>query len=310
VTRFANDADYAARFAAGDVDVWTQPFAGAAPGDRSDATKTQRPAMRVRGLGLSLLPQRGGSPVRYVAAFQDQRVRRALALALDRAALLAVDGGTASGPVGPAHRADALPKAELAAHPLYQRNVAEAQSLLRAANQEKLAFRIQLPDLEPLRSYGQLIVEQLAAAGFEPRPLVQEPKVWQSSFAAGDFEAVVFELGGLATPDVGLRLHMAGGVDGRFSLWGYSNPVYDAAVRDALSALNPGERARKSRDAQRNLLNDVPAMFPIAAPAEQASIANRLAGYEFDGFDFNTGWLSTAWELKASGPGGAPAPPR
>jgi len=149
-----------------------------------------------------------------------------------------------------------------------------------------------------------LIVDQLAAAGFEPRPLVQEPKVWQSSFAAGDFEAVVFELGGLATPDVGLRLHMTGGVDGRFSLWGYSNPVYDVAVRDALSALNPGERARKSRDAQRMLLNDVPAMFPIAAPVEQASIVNRLGGYEFDGYDFNAGWLSTAWELKA--PGGRP----
>jgi len=144
VTRFTSDADYAARFAAGDVDLWTQPSAMATPGDRADAVKTQRAAMRVRGLGLSLLPQRGGSPVRYVAAFQDQRVRRAVALALDRGALLAVDGGVATGPVGPAHRSDALPKAELAGHPIYQRNVAEAQSLLRAANQEKLAFRVQL----------------------------------------------------------------------------------------------------------------------------------------------------------------------
>jgi ABC-type transport system substrate-binding protein len=185
--------------------------------------------------------------------------------------------------------------------------VAQAQALLQAAGQSGLSFRIQLPDLDPLRSYGQLVAEQLSEAGFQPHPLVQDAKGWQTAFTAGDFEAVVFEIGGLDTPDIGLRLHTAQGVDGRYSLWGYSNPVYDAAVRTALSQLNPADRARESRKAQRLLLDDVPAMFPIAAPLEQARVANRIQGYEYGAYDFNLAWLAAGWS--ATGPATTPTPP-
>jgi peptide/nickel transport system substrate-binding protein len=254
--------------------------------------------MRQRGLGLSLLPQRGGAAVRHVEAFQDQRVRRAIALALNRPSLLALDTAVTSGPVGPAHVADALPADELDAHELYQWNAAEARALLSAAGHEGLTFRVQIPDLEPLRSYGQLIAEQLTAAGFEPHPQVMDMKSWQTSFGAGDFESAVFEVGGLNTPDIGLRLHTGSGVDGRFSLWGYSNPVYDAAVREALSALNPAERAQRARAAQRLLLDEVPAMFPISAPTDSATIAAGVLGFAFAAYDFNAGWLSAAWEVR------------
>ena len=44
--------------------------------------------------------------------------------------------------------------------------------------------------------------------------------------------------------------YTAAGVEGTFSPWGYSNPVYDAAVRTALSALAPGERATRSKCCQ------------------------------------------------------------
>lgn len=304
VTSFATERDWAASFAAGDLDVWARTGApvSSAPA-RADVSRAVRPATRQRGLGLSLLPQRGGVAVRNVEAFQDQRVRRAVALALDRPALLALDSAVTSGPVGPAHVADALPPDELAEHDLYQLNLGESRSLLRAAGHEGLVFRLQVPDFEPMRSYGQLITEQLTAAGFDPRPQVTDVKAWQTSFGAGDFEAVVFEIGGMTTPDVGLRLHTASGVDGRFSLWGYSNPVYDAAVREALTTLNPAERARRSRAAQRLLLEDVPAMFPIAAPTDAAALAADVLGFAFGAYDFNAGWLSAAWELRNAGGG-------
>ncbi len=307
VAHFRSDADWAARFASGLLDVWAQsatqsPVGTPAPG----VQRMTRPATRMRGLGLSLLPQRGGTQVRHVEAFQDQRVRQAIALALDRPALLAVDPSMTSGPVGPAHASDALPQAELAANAVYQRDVARAHSLLQAAGQEKLSFRIQLPDLDPLRGYGQLVAEQLAEAGFDPHPLVQDTKGWEATFNAGDFEAAVFEMSGLTTPDLGLRLHTASGVDGRYSLWGYSNPVYDAAVRTALSQLNPADRARESRKAQRLLLDDVPAMFPIAAPVEEARVTSRVTGYEYGAYDFNMAWLASSWTTTASLPTATP----
>ena len=299
VTRFASERDWAASFAADELDVWTRTGSPVpdAP-TRADVSRAVRPATRQRGLGLSLLPHRGGAVVRNIEAFQDQRVRRALALALDRPALLALDSAVTSGPVGSAHLADALPPDEIAEHELYQLNIGEARSLLRAAGHDGLSFRLHVPDFEPLRAYGQLIAEQLTAAGFEPRPQVMDFKGWQTAFGAGDFEVVVFEIGGMTTPDVGLRMHTASGVDGRFSLWGYSNPVYDAAVRDALIALNPAERARRSRAAQRLLLDDVPAMFPIAAPTDAAALATNVLGFAFGAYDFNAGWISAAWELR------------
>jgi peptide/nickel transport system substrate-binding protein len=296
LTRFATEGDWAAGFAAGELDVWVRSGPpGAGTPARADVSRAVRPATRLRGLGLSLLGQRGDVAVRHVEAFQDQRVRRAFALALNRSALLAPDSVT-SGPVGPAHVADALPPDELAEHELYRWDAREARSLLSAAGQAGLEFRLQIPDTEPMRTYGQLIGDQLTAAGFQPRPQVTDLKAWQTSFGAGDFEAIVFEIGGLNTPDIGLRLHTASGVDGRFSLWGYSNPVYDAAVREALSTLNPAERAQRSRVAQRLLLDDVPAMLPISAPTEAAAIASGVRGYAFGAYDFNAGWLSAAWE--------------
>ena len=105
----------------------------------------ERPARALRGLGLSMLPAKGGNAVRHVAAFQDRRVRRACSLALDRDALLAFDGGLASGSVGPAFAADALPPSELAGHPLHEHAPAAARALLEAAGALDLTFRVQTP---------------------------------------------------------------------------------------------------------------------------------------------------------------------
>ena len=56
-----------------------------------------------------------------------------------------------------------------------------------------------------------------------------------------------------------------------------------------------GERARLSREAQRLLLDDVPAMFPVGASSEYALLANGVEGYDFGAYDFNTGFLAANW---------------
>ena len=107
--------------------------------------------------------------------------------------------------------------------------------------------------------------------------------------------AALFDLGGLDTPDLGLRLHTTGGLTGRYSTWGYSNPIYDAAARKAMAALDPAERGQLSREAQRLLLEDVPAMFPISASPEYALVAKGVSAYDFESYDYNTGFLAANW---------------
>ena len=91
-------------------------------------------------------------------------------------------------------------------------------------------------------------------------------------------------------------------VDETFSPWGYSNPRYDAAVREALAQLDPSLRAERAREAQRLLLEDVPAMFPLVVPDERTAIASNVAGYEFDGYGFNEGWLVPFWSMQGPRP--------
>lgn len=291
-------------FVRGDTDVRIHPDADSrtASTARRDVVRVTRPSRRMRGLGLSLLGQKDNRPVRYVEAFQDERVRRAVSRALDREALNELDGALLSGPVGPAHAGDALPAVELGAHELLTHDPADARALLRAADAEDLAFRIQHQDSSGMLVLGRVIVEQLREAGFDPALNAMPQAGWESAFLQGDFEATIFELKPLETPDLGLRLHTSGGLSGRYSLWGYSNPVFDAAVRDVLSELDPEARARRSRQAQRLLLEQVPAMFPIGAPRDHASIAATLHGYEFGAYGFNSGYLAAAWTRTPTAP--------
>lgn len=265
---------------------------------REDIVLLARAGFGMLALGLSLLPEKGGRRVRSVAAFQDGRVREAVSLAIDREALTAQFGGRLSGPVGPAFVADALPRTELAGHRLYRHAPAEARSLLKAAEAEGLEFRVQTSTNLRQRALAESLIGQLDDAGFAARLLVQEPHDWEQDFRAGDFEATALDLASLATPDVGLRLHMSGGIDETFSPWGYSNPRYDQAVRGALGEIDPSLRAERSREAQRLLLDDVPAMFPLAVPDERTAIALRVGGYEFDAYGFNEGWLAPFWSMR------------
>lgn len=301
------EGDLAAAFARGELDF--HAYAGAGAEDereaqaRADAVELQRPAFAMMGLGLSLLAEKGGRAVRSVPAFQDSRVRRAVSMALDRQAIAERFGALLSGPVGLAHRADALPDDELAAHPLNRHDPAAARALLTAAGEPELAFTLRASAQPRPRALARLLEAQLLEGGFAPRLQLLESRDWEQSLAAGDFEAAVFELEELRTPDLGLRLHTSAGVDGTFSLWGYSNPVYDAAVREVLSELDPVSRAALARAAQRLLLEDVPAMFPLGVPLRRASIAARVRGYEYGAYAFNDGWLAAQWSVTDGEPG-------
>ncbi|MCA9847274.1 MAG: ABC transporter substrate-binding protein [Dehalococcoidia bacterium] len=298
VRRVAQPADLDALFIQREIDVREHPDdrSREVAGRREDRVELSRPRQRMRGLALSLLAPRDQASATVVEAFRDSRVRRAISIALDRQALLAVDGGLLSGPVGPSFAGDALPPVELEAHPLYQRSLGEAAKLIDAAGHTGIELRLSHSDSPLMLSLAQQVADQLLEAGIGVRLAGRPQQEFETSFLAGDFEAAFFELDRLGSPDIGLRLHTSGGLEGDRSPWGYSNPVYDAKVREALSQIDPGERTRHSREAQRMLLDDVPAMLPLTAPLEYASIREGVTGYEFDAYEFNAGTLARFWQ--------------
>ncbi len=278
---------------------------------RAGARTLWRSTRRARGVGLSLAGTKGGRRVRYQPAFRDERVRRALFLALDYRQISAREGVTAAyptGPVSPSFASDALPPAELAAHPLFGHDPAEAQRLLAAAGVQGLAFSLEAPDRASFTVLARVLAQQLTEGGFRPKLAVVPDAEWRRDLVAGDFEAILFELEPVRTPDVGLRLHSSVGLEGDFSPWGYSNPLYDAALSEALSALDPAERGRRAREAQRLLLDDVPALIPLPEPIEQIAVSSRIAGYAWDTHEFNETWQAARWRIRSSSASRAPAP--
>ena len=276
---------------------------------RPGARTLTRSTRRVRGLGLSLVGTKGGRRVRFHSAFQDERVRRALFLALDYRRISAREGVAAdhpTGPVSPSFASDALPPAELAAHPLFVHDPAEAQRLLAAAGVPGLAFSLEAPDRAPFAALVRVLDQQLRDAGFRPKLALVPDAEWRRDLVVGDFEAILFELEPVRTPDVGLRLHSSLGLEGDFSPWGYSNPLYDATLREALSALDPAERGRLAREAQRLLLDDVPALIPLPEPIEQVAVSSRIAGYAWDTHEFNETWQAARWRIRSSSASRAP----
>jgi ABC-type transport system substrate-binding protein len=299
----ATDRELDAAFARGEAHVRVHPdvVSRQAAAERGDRVEVARPSRRMRGLALSLLRStEPGAPERS-AHFQDARVRRAISMALDRGAIYGLDGSLPSGPVGPAHAGDALPPAELEAHPVLRHNPAGAVMQIAAAGAEGLTFRLMHASTASMTALGQLVAEQLARAGITVRLQSLPAEDFEAAFLRGAFEAALFELRGLDTPDIGLRLHTSGGLDGRASPWGYSNPLYDAAVRECLSQIDPEVRARRAREAQRRLLEDVPAMFPLGCPVEYASLAPGVEGFEFAAYEHNAGYLAPAWTMRSEG---------
>ncbi len=285
------------------------PDSAARAAQRAGARTLTRSTRRVRGLGLSLVGTKGDSRVRFHPAFQDERVRRALFRTLDYQLISALEGAVAdhpTGPVGPSFAADALPPVELAAHPLFSHDPGEARRLLEAAGVPGLEFALEAPDREPFTVLSQVLAKQLREGGFRPRLTAVPDAAWRRDLVAGDFEAILFELEPVRTPDVGLRLHSSVGLEGDFSPWGYSNPLYDIALEEALSALDPAERGRRAREAQRLLLDDVPALIPLPEPIEQIAVSSRVDGYAWETHEFNETWQAPRWRIAGSSAGRAP----
>jgi peptide/nickel transport system substrate-binding protein len=206
--------------------------------------------------------------------FVDDRVRRALDLAIDRRELLRrVTGGegTLAGPVNP-HLAGgfwSLPEEELERASGADRDVDErieqARALLDAAGAAALRFTTQVPALPELLDVAAAVRDQLEAAGVEMKVQELEQLDWFVRFRAGDFEATLISHEPYETPDLPMRLYHSAGIDGvAGNNFGLRAPLLDSLIERAWGQAGRAQRQQDLLDAQRVVIGERPLLHLFA----------------------------------------------
>ncbi|HHX73996.1 MAG TPA: hypothetical protein GX699_03745 [Firmicutes bacterium] len=211
---------------------------------------------------IAINTKKADSPV------SDKRVRSALAMLLDRKAV--VDNillGFADplyGPLLPLHFAydPALEKETV--------DLAEARRLLVEAGYTQARLRLIFNAGNPVRENVSLVFkEQAAKIGIDIRVSLLEWEAFLAAITAGDFDLAILGRGVEADPDLSYHWHSAG----PGNTYGYSNEQVDALLEAAAAEESVAERTRLYREAQRLLVEDVPAIWLYARRAVHAATA-------------------------------------
>jgi peptide/nickel transport system substrate-binding protein len=219
--------------------------------------------------------------------FQDVRVRRALALALDRpgmiAGLLGGQGTLSAGDILPASWAYNPQAADL-----YPYDPAQARALLAQAgwqpgadgiltkDSRRLAFTLATDAGDHLRQGIALTVQQQwrAIGVAVDLDFVERNTFVLEYVLKGQFQAALLQSSVRVDPDLSRRFHSRSIQSGQNFL-NYHNPALDDLLDQALRVTTPAERAPLYRQAQLILAQDVPQInlfYPTAYYVFQADI--------------------------------------
>jgi peptide/nickel transport system substrate-binding protein len=225
----------------------------------------------------------GNNNVRFLAfnvkvkPFDDPRVRRAIAWAVDREAVLqaAVNGaGTPlyAGPFLPSF----WPGLK---EPVYKRDLEKAKQLLAEAGYPN-GFTAKLkntPTYSFLGNAGIAVQEQLKEVGINFEIESLEWSVFLKDYLTDrNFEAVVSGYSGFADPHIPLDGTYVTGRQNNFM--NYSNPKLDELVAKGAEETDLAKRAEIYREIQKILLEDSPMVFLYAAN-EYEAMQSYVKGY-------------------------------
>ncbi len=255
--RFISDpAAQVAALLAGDVDV----FARVTP--RSVAQFKANPRFQVVV---------SGSRAKTILAInharkplQDVRVRRAIAAAIDRKAV--IEGG-ADGygvPIGSHYVPGAVGYVDTTGINPYDPDKAR-RLLAEAGVKLPLKLTLTLPPTPYARQGGEVIAAQLAQVGIVAQLQNVEWAQWLSgTYGNKNYDLTLishvepFDLGNFAKPDY---------------YWGYQSPTFNALFDQIQTAARPADRARLLGDAQRLLAED--AVHAFLYQAQWVTVANK-----------------------------------
>ncbi|MGH7605924.1 MAG: ABC transporter substrate-binding protein [Gemmatimonadales bacterium] len=249
---------------------------------------------------LTLYPYRGntygylgfnlaapGDTTRAHPLFGERDVRRALAMAVDRARLVrSVFGDFAKVPPGPMSELWWIWDPEV---PQLPYDTARAGRLLSARGWrdhdgdgirdrggQPLAFRMLVPSTSTVRrQYARLLQEQFRTVGVRAEIDEVESSVVAQRLLSGNFDAVILARNNDPSPSSGIVQTWTRAGVGRSNSVRYYNPAFDRLVERATSAATR-ERARPAWRAALEIINaDAPAVFLFALD-NVAAIHNRV----------------------------------
>ncbi len=191
--------------------------------------------------------------------FDNEKVRQALAYAIDRKAIVdavAFGEGEPAGPIAPALANYALP---VSSYPLYQRDVAKAKQLLQEANVGPVEFTMLTQTSEPAyaKDIAQLVQAQLAEIGVKMKIETLEFTQWVQRWLKADFDMAPGLNGGGPDPDFYLFRYFTD--DGNLNfVTSYKNSKSSDAIKTARATTDVAKRKELYTTAQQELVSGVP----------------------------------------------------
>lgn len=168
--------------------------------------------------------------------YDDQRVRRAMQLAVDNATVLQLGYGNA-GQVAENHHVCPI-HPEYAELPIVERNVAEAKRLMEEAGQSEYEHDLITVDEDWHRNTGDAVAAQIREAGIKvKRTVVPGSTFWN------DWTKYPYSMTNWAMRPLGIQVVSVAYRTGEtWNESGYSNPDLDAKINEALSVAEAGKR--------------------------------------------------------------------
>ena len=226
-------------------------------------------------------------------ALRDDRVRRAIDLALDREALIAAAAadvdGVMCGPVNQ-HLADGFwslshdELTELQGGGSIEDRRAEAAELVRAAGAENALITLQVAQAESLPAVAASIREQLARIGLRVTVELRPVLAWYVASRSGEFEASLIAHPPYETPDGALRWYHSGGPDGDGNPMGLADAALDGDI-EAFQAESDREQRRELALAIQRAALGTHALLPLFTRSSYtlAHTYVRDGGFELPG---------------------------
>lgn len=217
-----------------------------------------------------------------VAPLDDARVRRAIALSLDREVLVDsllngladVGNDTPIAPVFEASPSDA---------PQRKRDLAEAKELLAAAGYAGQPIELVARSVHEIPLLAQVAQEQLAEAGIKVDLKVLDSANWSGEGVLGsspgrDGQMGIDSWGSRGVANSFLTGQLGTGASGNASR--YSNPEYDDLVKQFIATADIQSQRKLAKKIQDILQEDTPAIYAYYVNWLSASV-KEITGYEF-----------------------------
>jgi len=235
--------------------------------------------------------------------FQDVRVRRALAMALDREQfvdrVLFGQGKVAAAPISSGIPGASAPG--LAGMPVFDRAGAErlldeagwrrdgdgvrrAEGVAGVEDGTRLSFDfLHFPNFA---GYGQLLKAQLAAVGADVTLVPLEPPVFaETVFSARDFDTNIISYCNGADPEIGVKRMYVSSTIGPVPFSNssaYRNGEVDRLFDEARATLDEGQRSEIYRRIQELLVQDLPYVWLVETRSTRV-FTNRCRGFSPSG---------------------------